>query len=77
MQAFWVTVSWRALGPQLRKPLDTERVMQIISKHTGTLLKSADLCPFNSASVTENTGPDTGKMPAGPHVDENGFLQQI
>ena len=77
MQAFWVTVSWGALGPQLRKPLDTERDMQIISRHTWALLESADLCPFNPVSVTKNTGLDAGKTPAGPHVDENGLLKQI
>ena len=72
-----MTVSWRAFGPQLRKPLDTERDMHIISKHTWTLLESANLCPFNPESVTKDTGPDTGKTPAGPHVDENGLLKQI
>lgn len=77
MQAFWVTVSWRALGPQLRKPLDTERVMQIISKHTGTLLRCRSVF-FQPLHLLPRTQALTqGKTPAGPHVDENGFLKQI
>lgn len=67
----------RALGPQLRKPLDTESGHADHFQTHRLLLKSADLCSFNPAPVTKNTGPDTGKTPAGPHVDENGFLKQI
>ena len=37
--------------------------MQITSKHTPTLLESADPCLFQPCiSVTENTVPGTGKM---------------